>query len=74
MTKNKIFEALCYYDERSPNYNKDWPKNSTPCRCSNCFRDRSKLAIELLKQKEFMLHTAHALDIMNLKIQQRCKD
>lgn len=48
MTKNDIYNYLCYYDERSPYYEmllldeeKKKPKN---CSCDNCFYGRTKLA------------------------------
>lgn len=77
MTEKEIFESLCFYDERSPYYNKEWQTLAKPCNCNNCFRGRHKLAAALLesrkensKQISFMKNTAHALNILKLNIKQ----
>ena len=63
MTKELVFENLCYHDVRNP-YKIDigeeeekialMGQNET-CYCDNCFYGRTKLAeyiLELLKEKE----------------------
>jgi len=49
MTTDQIKEKLCEYDERNPNYNKDYPKVKEECYCDNCFYGGHYLAEELLK-------------------------
>lgn len=51
MTETEIFENLCYYDPRRPDFDPEVAlgrKPSMDCACDNCFYGRDKLAIALL--------------------------
>jgi len=63
MTKDQVFEELCYYDIRNPNCNmteeelqermemitRKLKGREYYCSCDNCLYGRNKLAVELLK-------------------------
>lgn len=46
----KIYEDLCYYDKRNPEYvGEDEPeRKSKKCFCDNCFYGRDRLANEII--------------------------
>ena len=48
MTREEVYESLCYRDERSPCHNPDYEKDDK-CFCDNCFYRRHELAIEILR-------------------------
>jgi len=57
MKEETIFENLCIYDERNPNYYQggfDEDEKRKPrinCNCDNCFYGKDKLALEIIKLK-----------------------
>lgn len=52
MERKDIYENLCSYDKRSPDYDPEddpKPKSKTGCYCDNCFYGRTSLALEILR-------------------------
>jgi hypothetical protein len=53
MTIEDIYESLCAYDPRNPDYDKDCEREPrTNCSCDNCFYGRDELALEILKLRK----------------------
>ena len=55
MTRQEVYEYLCYYDPRNPFYTKPEldeeivkPRRDN-CYCESCFRGNDKLAMEILR-------------------------
>jgi hypothetical protein len=51
MTREQVYERLCYHDTRNPHYDTE---NVTlnvrnECTCDNCFRGKDELALEVLR-------------------------
>lgn len=53
MEKEEVYQRLCVYDPRHPDYYEDMkeysPENPTNCFCDNCFYGRSKLAQQIIE-------------------------
>ena len=56
MDIKEIYENLCYYDERHPDYDGVNPYNKDRCCCDNCFYGRTELAKYILT---LLTHTNH---------------
>jgi hypothetical protein len=62
MTKEDVFQNLCIYDPRNPDYiNEELESQSensllprTNCYCDNCFRGKTPLATEILKLQKLL--------------------
>ena len=54
MKEEEIFQNLCIYDKRHPDYDEDVFRFTTPdgCGCDNCFYGRTELALEILRLRE----------------------
>lgn len=54
MEKQDIYNNLCSYDKRSPDYDEEdgeFRKPRDKCFCDNCFYGRDELALEILNIK-----------------------
>lgn len=52
---NSVYESLCYYDDRNPDYiylDEDTPKPRDSCSCDNCFYNRDELALHIIYLEE----------------------
>ena len=56
MTSEDVYNNLCYYDPRNPDYDAFYSEDIEPrqddCYCDNCFYGRDVLAMEILKLLE----------------------
>lgn len=56
MTTPEVYERLCWYDKRNPNYveqnENDIRAPRILCVCDNCFYGRDKMAMEIIKLQE----------------------
>jgi len=48
MTREKVYESLCCYDPRNPDYSAIKQEGDGHCYCDNCFYGRNALAIRIL--------------------------
>lgn len=64
----EIKRQLCAYDNRNPDYDKDYPKKDKhkECYCDSCFYGRHYLADELLRVLNALEDANKALSDMNL--------
>ena len=58
LTKEEVYESLCYYDKRSSGelygYDDDvTPPRKKDCMCDNCFYKRDRLAMEIIRIQEW---------------------
>ncbi len=63
MNEEEIFENLCINDPRSPYFDVDYWEDDTPsprenCFCNNCFYHRNELALEIIRLKKELQHSA----------------
>lgn len=65
MTEKEIFENLCYYDPRTPDFDpemSDREPREPECACDNCFYGHDKLAMALLsgtRKEAWVLQLEH---------------
>lgn len=45
----KVYENLCLYDERNPDYVISNGYKQKKCYCDNCFYGRNELALEIIR-------------------------
>ena len=77
MDIKKVYENLCWYDPRNPDYVKPDDNDivSAPrknCSCDNCFYGRDKLAMEILDLKDVIKQVTQFQEVQNaLEIKNR---
>ena len=64
----KVYDKLCWYDNRNPDFNSYyWDDESPPtprnnCYCDNCFYGRDELALKIIELNEYCDNLEHQLD------------
>ena len=75
ITESEIFDNLCDYDQRSwffknviavNNDPENYPIPRDNCFCDNCFNGRDKLALEIIRLREWLIKIMKTSEIQDV--------